>query len=168
MGGEADPGGGIVRILAIDPGPTESAFVLWDGEGIWDKGKHDNEYMRQLIPGYIGDADYLVIEKIACYGMAVGASVFSTCVWSGRFMERWLAFGGTNSEPTIIHITRNEVKNHLCHSSKANDANIRAALIDRLGEPGTKKNPGATYGVSKDIWAALAVGLTAYDRLNQG
>jgi hypothetical protein len=32
-----------------------------------------------------------------------------------------------------------------------------------LRKPGTKKNPGLLYGVSGDVWAALALGVTWWD-----
>jgi hypothetical protein len=60
-------------------------------------------------------------------------------------------------------ITRGEVKVHVCNSKKAKDANVRQALIDRLGKPGTKKAPGPTYGIAGDVWAALAVAVTWWD-----
>jgi hypothetical protein len=40
---------------------------------------------------------------------------------------------------------------------RAKDANIRQALIDKLGAVGTKKAPGPLYGISGHLWAALAV-----------
>ncbi|MGH7470493.1 MAG: hypothetical protein ACRENP_21315 [Longimicrobiales bacterium] len=54
---------------------------------------------------------------------------------------------------------------HLCKNPKAKDQNIRQALIDLLGAPGTKKNPGPTYGISGDAWSALAIAVTARDQL---
>jgi hypothetical protein len=63
----------------------------------------------------------------------------------------------------VSRIPRLKVKLHLCHDSRAKDANIRAALIDRFGKPGTKKNPGALYGVTRDLWSALAVAITFWD-----
>ena len=150
-----------MKILAIDPGPTESAYVLLDGERICLKGKEPNEAMRDITFA-LCDADIVAIEKIASYGMAVGAEVFETCVWTGRFIERM-----TIRDPILTRlrrIPRGDVKMHLCKSMRAKDGNIRQALIDRLGAPGTKKSPGATYGVSADIWAALAVGITALDK----
>jgi hypothetical protein len=144
-----------MKILAIDPGPIESAFVIWDGSTILDKGKVPSERILPLLGIHERDC-HIVCEMIACYGMAVGAEVFETCVWIGRFLEK--------VQGNMERIKRLECKMHLCHSARANDSNVRQALIDRLGAPGTKKDPGITYGVTKDIWAALAVAVTAYDK----
>jgi len=57
-------------------------------------------------------------------------------------------------------VFRRDVKMHLCGSARAKDANIRQALLDRLGPVGTKKAPGPLYGVKSHIWAALAVAVT--------
>jgi hypothetical protein len=148
-----------VRILAIDPGPVESAFVIWNGSFIERSGKVESEGLLRgmALSGQFRRTDRCVIEMIASYGMPVGAEVFETCVWVGRFMQ---AYG----EPFTDRITRGEVKLHLCNSMRAKDANIRQALIDRFGPPGTKKNPGATYGISGDVWAALAVAVTYWDK----
>lgn len=141
-------------VLAIDPGPEESAFVVWDGRGLRAFAKVQNSALLAQLPG---SCDHCVIEKVASFGMPVGAEVFETVFWSGVFAH---AFGLDR----VDRITRNEIKNHLCHSSRAKDGNIRQALIDRLGAPGTKKAPGATYGVSADVWSALAVAVTWWDR----
>ena len=64
------------------------------------------------------------------------------------------------------------MKLNLCGNPRAKDANIRQAIIDRFGGKaaaiGTKKNPGPLYGVSGDVWAAIAVGLTWQDRQRTG
>ena len=57
---------------------------------------------------------------------------------------------------------------NLCYDSRAKDGNIRQALIDRFGPVGTKKAPGWFYGVSKDVWAAVAVGVTWADKQREG
>lgn len=143
------------RLLAIDPGPLESAFVFWDGVTISNKGKVPNDYVLDLIRIAKAEGVGIVCEMIACYGMAVGKEVFETCVWIGRYLE---CSGGT-----MGRLERLKVKMHICHSPRANDSNIRTALIDRLGAPGTKKQPGPTYGVTKDVWAALALAVTHHD-----
>ena len=143
-----------MKILAIDPGPVESAFVIWDGATISSKNKLPNAQMAALIDIRKSDC-VAVCEMIACYGMAVGAEVFETCVWIGRYIER--------VDGNMERITRGKVKMHLCHSMKAKDSNIRQALIDRFGAPGTKKIPGLTFGLAGDMWAAFAVAVTYYD-----
>tara|TARA_R100000808_G_scaffold24964_1_gene59947 strand:+ start:1585 stop:2124 length:540 start_codon:yes stop_codon:yes gene_type:complete len=153
-------------IVAVDPGNKMSAFVvLEDGEPV-DLGIHANEYFLSLLDyvSIIWPEATLVIEMIACYGMPVGAEVFDTCVWIGRFRER---FHGP-----VEFVYRKDVKMNLCQSMRAKDANIRQAVIDRFGGKesgvGNKKSPGPLYGAKKDIWAAIAVGLTYMDEINAG
>ena len=94
---------------------------------------------------------------IASYGMAVGAEVFETCIWIGRFKQAWC------SPDDVRMMFRQEVKLHLCKSTKAKDGNVRQALIDRLGPVGTKKNPGPTFGIAGDMWAAVGIAVTAHE-----
>jgi hypothetical protein len=148
-------------VLAIDPGPEESAYMYWNGVQIGQFGKIPNTLMLEFITGRTPQVERCVIEKVASFGMPVGAEVFETVYWSGVFAH---AFGLDR----VSRITRIEIKNHLCHSSRAKDGNIRQALIDRLGAPGTKKAPGPTYGVSADIWSALAVAVTWWDVYRAG
>jgi len=145
-------------ILAIDPGTTESGWCLFDG-AIYGSGIWKNE---RLIAHPWPAADKCAIEMIAHYGMLVGREVFETCVWIGRFQQKWRA----PDEVRLIY--RRDVKLHLCGSSRAKDANIRQALIDRLGPIGTKKDPGPLYGVKSHAWAALAVAVTAFDTALDG
>ena len=147
----------MAKVLAIDPGPELSAWVVWDGYQILDMGKKENLFiLSDLIPEV--KADNLVIEEVASYGMAVGKSVFTTVFWSGRFYEAWDA----NRASNIYMIPRMKVKMHLCYNSRANDSNIRQALIDRY-EPGLlprQRPKGILKGVCKDVWAALALAVT--------
>lgn len=144
-------------ILSIDPGSTESAYCLIEEETYKpiEFGKIDNTLL--LIK--LGELKYdkLIIEMIASYGMAVGQTVFETCVWIGRFLQR-------RTCADYEYIYRKEEKMNLCHSMKAKDSNIRQALIDRFGVVGTKKNKGWFYGFKADIWAAYAVGVTYLDK----
>ena len=149
-----------MMILAIDPGPKQSAYLFWDEKR--DIGEHGivlNEDLIEHLWTYSAMADAVAIEMIASYGMAVGAEVFETCVWIGRFMQ------AACSERPLLRIPRAEIKMHLCKSTRAKDANVRQSLIDRFGAPGTKKASGVLYGIKSHEWAALAVAVTAYDRL---
>lgn len=155
-------------LLAIDPGPAQSAWVILDATkapssfGIW-QNEELLDPLRALLfnepPGAFDVVDRVVIEKIASYGMAVGAEVFETVFWSGRFAEA--------AHPVPVdRVTRMAVRMHLCGSSRAKDPNIRQALIDRFGGSaaiGTTKARGPLYGVAKDVWSALAVAVTYAD-----
>jgi len=154
---------GKMNVLAIDPGPVESAFVIWDGKEIIGKAKLSNDAVLTVCR-HAEDtgANVCIIEQIKSYGMAVSDSIFDTVFWSGRFCEAW------GNQGFFDRMPRKDVKMYLCHSMRAKDSNIRAALIDRFGEPGKKANPGILYGVSKDIWAALALAVTWYDQHNGG
>lgn len=145
-----------MNIVAIDPGPVRSGVVWLDGGKVLAAEYFDNEELLDRIynSGAFNGFDP-VIEMIASYGMAVGAEVFETCVWIGRIIE---AIGRP-----VLRVKRLQVKVHLCHSAKAKDSNVRQALIDRFGPQGTKKNPGPTYGMKGDLWAALAVAVYAMD-----
>jgi hypothetical protein len=128
--------------------------MLADDGHVNASGVHSNPDLLKTVGLWTAnDNGPVAIEMIASYGMAVGADVFRTCVWIGRFQQ---INGGC-----ARLIPRMDVKMHLCHNSRAKDANIRRALIDKLGPPGTKKAQGPTYGVKSHAWAALAVAVTA-------
>lgn len=146
-------------LLAIDPGNVESGYVvLNDDLSILQKGKISNEKLIDIIGVQAQIQKYVAIEMIASYGMSVGQTVFDTCVWIGRFTERAIHVGAV-----VNYIYRKDEKMNLCHTMKAKDTNIRQALIDRFGVVGKKASPGWFYGVSKDMWSAVAVGVTFYD-----
>jgi len=135
-------------ILSIDPGTIQSAYVIWDNKEkkIKDKGIISNENMLKLIEN--NEDIELVIEMVACYGMPVGKTTFETVLWIGRFVQ--LA-----KKSTLVY--RKDIKMFFCNTTRAKDSNVRQVLIDKFGETGTKKTPGKLYGVSKDIWSALAI-----------
>jgi len=150
-----------MTILSIDPGNLQSAYCYCNNDlKPLEFGKDENLNMLKYV--HLFPADILVIEKIASYGMAVGAEVFDTCIWTGRFQQLWEL---QNEKNRTEFIFRREVKVNLCGSMKAKDANIRQALIDRFGVVGTKNSPGYFYGFKADIWAAYAVAVTYYDKM---
>lgn len=157
-----------MRLLAIDPGNTESAYVVIDvaTRKPEDFGKMPNDDLLRLITNWLGYHEYAVIEMVASYGMAVGAEVFETCVWAGRFCQEIVHCG---RNPQLVK--RLPVKLHHCHDSKAKDSNIRQALVDRFaaGQPnhgkGTKANPGWFHGFHADIWQSYALAVYAADNI---
>lgn len=156
------------HLLAIDPGPEQSAWCHYDPDARRpvDWAKVDNVGLLHLIKG--STANWLAVEAIASYGMAVGADVFTTCIWVGRFVQCWetSAWGPVREPHELVY--RRDVKLHLCGSARAKDANVRQALIDRYGPGkeraiGRKASPGVLYGLTGDCWAALGVAVTVAD-----
>lgn len=148
-----------MTVLGLDPGTDKTAWVEWNGLHVFKHGIWDNEDILNLVEKT--RCDRIFCEMIASYGMAVGRSTFETVYWIGRFADRAYRAGRP-----FQRVFRLDVKTHLCKSAKAKDANVRQALIDRIGEQGTKKNPGPTYGISSHVWAALAVAVYGLDKLN--
>ena len=155
-----------MRLLAIDPGNIQSAYCIVDTEDRQplDFGKVDNQQLVNMLSTMY--ASHVAIEWISSYGMAVGREVFDTCRWVGRFQEALVVYDGTEAEL----IERRVVKLHHCNSSRAKDANITQALVDRFapGQPnhgkGTKAAPGWFYGFKADIWAAYALAVYVADQ----
>lgn len=155
-----------MKILAIDPGTTESGWVKYDTETVMASGVLPNAEILDLLRHTAAD-HRLAIEMIASYGMPVGREVFETCVWIGRFQQTWHA----PAEVELVY--RKDVKMHLCGTPRAKDPNVRQALIDlfqptgggKTPQIGTKGQPGPLYGVSSHAWPALGVAITAHHRM---
>jgi hypothetical protein len=162
------------RLIAIDPGSELSAFVTLDlGEtlelrNVTDHGKLPNrEILHELwrLPyGRFRGHHRLVLEWMQPRGMPTSAQEFETALWTGRFLEA--AIG----QIPVDRITRHRVKIAVTGQGRANDANIRAAIIDRYGGAGgsraaigLKASPGPLYGIKADVWAALALALAWAD-----
>jgi len=144
-------------VVGVDPGTNQSAFAIFDGRVIVQHGIWDNEH---LLGHPLWSRQHIYCEMIASYGMAVGASVFQTCVFIGRCVQVAKSSGGD-----VELVFRKDIKLHLCNSPRAKDGNVRQALLDRLGPQGTKRAPGPTYGVKSHEWAALAVAVYGWDQL---
>lgn len=178
--------------LFIDPGCNRSAWLIYDGARPLQFDITPNEELLSMIveartcgDPHWSSAEALVIEQVASMGMSVGAEVFETVFWSGRFCQAWRG--------PWDRVKRMAVKMHLCGNSRAKDPNIRQALIDRFGgdsvaiggarckrchgkgwtgrdhapcvcEGGYITPPGPLHCVTADCWAALAVAVTWTDQ----
>ncbi len=153
-------------ILAIDPGTTKSGWVLYDNGSVIDCGVMENNELLDTIPSFAVGADVMAVEMIASYGMTVGRDTFETVLWIGRFVQKWADTTRNYSKPhRCVKVYRQDAKKCVCRTHKASDADVRSALIARLGDVGTKKAPGPLYGVKSHAWAALAVAVTAEDMI---
>jgi hypothetical protein len=145
-----------MRILAIDPGTTQSGFVLYDGK-VLSSGVMPNEDLLRIVADDRSDA--LAIEKIVSYGNVVNNDTFDTCEWIGRFQQAWAC------PAEVVKVKRLEVKKALGLMGSAKDKDVNGALLALIGPKGTKRDPGPTYGVSSHAWAALGVAYAAAKQL---
>ncbi|KAF5038449.1 hypothetical protein DSECCO2_554190 [anaerobic digester metagenome] len=153
-----------MRILGIDPGTTESGWVIYDTENhsIIDKGIDKNEAVLMTVINK--ESDVVAIEMVASYGMPVGKETFETVYWIGRFAEMAISL----NKEVYRYYKKTDINPSICFNSKANDATIRRALLDMFpktgggSEPsiGTKKEQGVLYGFNSHMYPALAVALT--------
>src|SRR4029077_6631736 len=159
---------GPMIVLAIDPGSEQSAWLVYNAAtaGIRAFAKLPNDELeRQLRLGLSTQVTEAAIEWTAPRGMPASAELFETLYWVGRYAAVIEELG-----LRVARVKRGDVKRHLCGTTAANDANVRAALIDRFGGAGgkaaaigLKASPGPLYGIAKDVWSALAIAVTYSD-----
>jgi len=163
-------------LAAIDPGPVESAYVVLDehagypGELVAFGKKKESECISAIISA-TRNTLVVGVECVASYGMPVGRTTFDTAMVAGHFEAYLHPFA--DSIHRIYRKSKSDegidgVCMSICNDNRAKDSNIRQAIIDlypatgggKIPQIGTKDNPGPLCGVSKDVWAALAVALT--------
>lgn len=157
-------------IFAIDPGPTLTAYVVWNGSKPLEGAIVPSEQLVRQLTVSNGTYDLSIkgvaCEHLQCFGMAVGKEVFESAYWIGE----WRRFCRDVRLP-FYRVFRSEVKMAICGNARATDSNIRCAILDHFGGKtvavGNKKNPGPLYWVKKDLWSALAVAIT-HTRHEQG
>lgn len=128
----------MTTLLAIDPGPTQSAFVLYDGAKPTLYGIYPNETLARAmqVGTPFAAVEHCAIERVGHYGtgMSVGSDVFDTCYFTGRLIQIWYErTGGEKYGNFPDMLQRQTIKTRLCGKPTANDSNVRQALIDRFG-----------------------------------
>ena len=147
-------------ILAIDPGTTESGWVVVDNNlKPLSFGKTENEKLKKYLDEV--SVSNIVIERVSSYGSRVGADVFLTCEWIGRFTEA--------SPVPCYYLRRKDVKRLLGLPQRASDTDIRRYLVKRFARSernhgkGTKMSPDWFYGFFADVWQAYALAVAWCD-----
>lgn len=174
-----------MRLLAIDPGTTESAYAgMNDDYSIIAAAKVPNQNIIDLI--MLGGYDALVIECMEprllnarkdAPPQMIGAETYETCYWIGRYMEAANRRGmdvhrvyRSEERKRIIPTKRNKLPPLPAPAPKTADAQIRAALIQRFARfdkkngKGSKKRRDVFYGFKADMWNAYAVGVVYLDK----
>lgn len=158
------------KIIAIDPGPEESAAVEFDivTRMPCEIQFADNYTIRQWLASTDARThSILVVEYTPPYTLTTGsgraftpAEVVKTAIEVGRFVQ---AFENFDDRHELV--SRLDVKKHLLGRTNGNDAMVNAVLYERYGgsrtaAKGTKKSPGPLHGFSGHLYAALAVAVT--------
>lgn len=147
-------------ILAIDPGPTRSAWLMLEGSEVGECGIEPNATVLSLVRYDEADLD-VVIETIEPWGGVVGPPALETMFWVGRFLEAAL--------PTeAVLLRRSKVLPALgvpkLPSGKAQAA-VRAILLERWGGGNPVKRGHPLHGVRADVWSALALAVAYQEGL---
>ena len=175
-----------MKIMAIDPGTTESAYVILDDQyQIISADKVGNDVILSIIADAPG-LDAVIIEDIeprysstdrSAAGAVMGQSTIETIKAFGRFSWqaslRGLTVGSIfrrDERSCLIPTKRNGLPPLPETAPKHADGQIRASLIRRFARHdkergrGTKANPDTFYGFHGDMWQAMAVGVTWLDQ----
>jgi hypothetical protein len=140
-------------ILAIDPGPTQSGLVRFDGDRVLFAGVLPNDDVLQIVRD--DNSDIMAIELFVATGQPLADESLYTVRWEERFR---LSSGDPEQ---VLMIPRRQVKKSLGLNHRAGDKEVNAGLQRILGPKGTKSAPGPCYGVSSHAWAALGVAYAA-------
>lgn len=158
-----------IRILGIDPGNIQSAYVILDGSDILASNTIPNQDMLHIVHQCAKiDRVRCAIEMIqSSYGMPVGKEVFNTVFWIGRFFQTWVDHA-VNGKPRPWMLYRIQVKKHFGCGQRGKDKDVRFAIIKQYGGTDSKKNiPAELKGISGDQWSALAVAITRREQLSR-
>lgn len=175
-----------MKIMAIDPGTTESAYVILDDQyQILSADKVGNDVILSIIADAPG-LDAVIIEDIeprysstdrSAAGAVMGQSTIETIKAFGRFSWqaslRGLMVGSIfrrDERSCLIPTKKNGLPPLPENAPKHADGQIRVSLVRRFARHdkergrGTMANPDTFYGFHGDMWQAMAVGVTWLDR----
>lgn len=166
----------MITLFSIDPGESESGWILLDVDTInkkimiIDRYHSVNKDIFKMILKFsvTNPRIIIVIEDIVSYGLPIGISTIETIKYIGRFHQKALDLNLKN----IYFIDRPAIKLSLCNARNAKDGNVIRSLKNRFGEFGTIKNQQPLYklkgmpsGMLNHVWSALALGV-AYININ--
>jgi hypothetical protein len=153
-------------------------------------GKDKNEDVLEKVNLFNDwyDDGMVVVEMVASYGMPVGKEVFETVFWLGRFCQEARAFERVYRKDIIRHINRSTkgkdptIRQALMDMNRFGGMECVSiggvkcpkckgkAWVGRNHDPcpecaesGWKHPPGPLNGVTRDMWAAVAVAVFYQD-----
>lgn len=145
------------KILALDPGPVNTAYVLWDGEHLWSSGNVPNEEYFEWRFARWAEIEFpdCYIEKVVGMGQVAGKSLFDTSFISGRLFECWRRHRPSPAQM----VSRKDVKQHF---AAANDAAVYKYLQMRFGKKffkGIGEHERAAFALAVYVADARKIGV---------
>lgn len=159
-----------MTLLAIDPGTTQSAYVILDADKrpVEFQKIRNGELLSRIELAHCSATRWTQIDAVAIempgVAMVSGGEIFHTCRWVGKFEHAWNRQQDVHGRMSEL-VYRKDVKLHLLGrlNQKGSDKLIRAALIAKYGGPTAIRKGGPLHRVAGDCWAALSVALTYLD-----
>ena len=161
-----------LRILAIDPGPKESGYVVISQTyHVINSAKIPNDILHALIDDFL--LTEAVLEEAVCRKWA-GREVSDTAFQAGRF--HYQLCDKLDGDVTLLN--RSKVRWHITGVRKSNDSKVIDSIIKRfqpsawaedergeLSRPSMLKIARANNlrGFTKDVWQAYALAVTYLD-----
>lgn len=158
----------MLKILAIDPGQKQSAWVLMEDLSIHSCNIESNEAIRQALDYDEWQQDIVALEYVVAYGRS-GKEVSDTAFEAGRLIQ--------TAKSAFHPYTRSKVRGHLC-GGRGSDSKVIEKLIERFTPDVYAKFVNKELTRNKmimaarekyfkefraDIWQAYALGVTYYD-----
>jgi len=156
----------MTTIIGIDPGPETWAFVAI-GVPFTSVLDCAELTLAQLEKRLDGTLSAIAIEGMQPWGKKPGSvQRDQLCYEIGRLVEWCKCLAHVLGPVGVFWPAQIRVWN--TGNTSAKSSQIRAAMIDRCGPPGTKKQPGPTHGLhGPHLWDALAVAIYANDHVGQ-
>lgn len=162
----------MTKILAIDPGPQDSAGVIWDTEKeiIVEKWHQLNV---KILPGLmsfkIGDqgVEIIAIEDPQAQRRPASNDFINTVQWSARFYQALYQNLYGEKYDALQLIPYSAISSHFCGIANAKEKFVKEELLKRYGPQGSKSKQGKLYGISGHCWSALAVSVYVADNLGK-
>ena len=146
----------VTTILAIDPGSSSPPGCSSTATGRRGSGSRPTTCSSGRC-GRAGCPTSSSSRRSSPTGWRSAPRCSTRSCWAGRFAE------AAHRVPVVL-LPRRAVKLALCGDSRAKDANIRQALHRPLrrvgGGSAARQRPGPLYGISRDVWSALAIAVT--------
>ena len=142
-----------MRVLGIDPGPTESGLCLLNNGRMEFVDKVDEDKIRQaMIRLYRCGEFEVAIEGMVCMGQVLGQSSIQTCYLIGRLQEV-----AKNTCGNVTIYSRREYGRWYVPDGTLSDASLRAALEQMYGPSAKKGDPLYALKGASDKRSAFAL-----------